>query len=90
MKTEFGRYFVSLREYLSTPIYENGNIVSCYGMAGNDEYQDNFPIISTAGEILSIFFITTDHKIQIKCFNDRLINLGYKASFIVEYTKKIW
>lgn len=33
MKKEFGRYFISLREYLSTPIYENGNIVSCYGMA---------------------------------------------------------
>ena len=32
MKQEFGRYFISLREYLSTPIYENGEIVSCYGI----------------------------------------------------------
>jgi hypothetical protein len=33
MRNEFGRYFLSLREYLSTPIYEDGQIVSCYGMA---------------------------------------------------------
>lgn len=32
MKQEFGRYFISLREYLSTPIYENGEIISCYGI----------------------------------------------------------
>lgn len=33
MRKEFGRYFISLREYLSTPIYDNSdNIVSCYGM----------------------------------------------------------
>ena len=33
MRKEFGRYFISLREYLSTPIYDNsGNIISCYGM----------------------------------------------------------
>ena len=36
MKKEFGRYFISLREYLSTPIYENGEIVSCYGIADQD------------------------------------------------------
>lgn len=33
MKKEFGRYFLSLREYLSTPIYSGNEIVSCYGMA---------------------------------------------------------
>ena len=34
MKKEFGRYFISLREYLSTPIYDwSNNIISCYGMA---------------------------------------------------------
>lgn len=33
MKKEFGRYFICLREYLATPIYdENGEIISCYGM----------------------------------------------------------
>lgn len=33
MRKEFGRYFISLREYLSTPIYDNsGTIISCYGM----------------------------------------------------------
>ena len=36
MKKEFGRYFISLREYLSTHIYENGEIVSCYGIADQD------------------------------------------------------
>lgn len=36
MKKEFGRYFISLREYLSTPIYKNGEIVSCYGIADQD------------------------------------------------------
>ena len=33
MKKEFGRYFISLREYLAHPIYQNGEIVSCYGLA---------------------------------------------------------
>ena len=35
MKKEFGRYFISLREYLSTPIYDDGGetIISCYGLA---------------------------------------------------------
>lgn len=33
MRKEFGRYFISLREYLSTPIYTDGEITSCYGMA---------------------------------------------------------
>ena len=34
MTKEFGRYFISLREYLSTPIYDiDGNITSCYGMS---------------------------------------------------------
>lgn len=33
MKNEFGRYFLSLREYLSTPIYNSNNeIISCYGL----------------------------------------------------------
>ena len=33
MRKEFGRNFISLREYLATPIYDGGNIVSCYGLA---------------------------------------------------------
>ena len=34
MKAEFGRYFVSIRQYLAHPIYDAGNnIVSCYGLA---------------------------------------------------------
>jgi hypothetical protein len=33
MKKEFGRYFISLREYLAHPIYSDGEIVSCYGLA---------------------------------------------------------
>ena len=34
MKNAFGRRFISLREYLTTPIYDSdGNIVSCYGLA---------------------------------------------------------
>ena len=34
MKKAFGRRFISLREYLAAPIYDNeGNIISCYGLA---------------------------------------------------------
>ena len=34
MKNAFGRRFISLREYLAAPIYdEDGNIISCYGLA---------------------------------------------------------
>lgn len=33
MKAEFGRYFVSIREYLSHPILEAGVVVNCYGLA---------------------------------------------------------
>ena len=33
MKEAFGRRFISLREYLAHPIYENGEIISCYGLA---------------------------------------------------------
>lgn len=33
MKKEFGSCFINLREYLTTPIYdENNNIISCYGI----------------------------------------------------------
>lgn len=34
MRGEFGKYFISLREYLSTPIYalDNSTILSCYGL----------------------------------------------------------
>lgn len=32
MRDEFGRYFISLREYLSHPIYDGETIVSCYGL----------------------------------------------------------
>ena len=46
MKKEFGRYFISLREYLAHPIYgtDGNTIVSCYGLAdqglepGSKEY----------------------------------------------------
>ena len=46
MKQEFGRYFISLREYLAHPIYgtDGKTIVSCYGLAdqglepGSKEY----------------------------------------------------
>lgn len=34
MQAEFGRYFISLRKYLATPLYNaQGSIVSCYGLA---------------------------------------------------------
>ena len=33
MKKEFGRYFVSLREYLAHPIYNGTEMVSCWGLA---------------------------------------------------------
>lgn len=34
MKLAFGRYFISLREYLATPIYTSGGVItSCYGLA---------------------------------------------------------
>ena len=38
MKKEFGRYFISLRQYLSHPIYDvdGETIISCYGMADQD------------------------------------------------------
>lgn len=37
MRKEFGRYFISLREYLSTPIYDaDGTIVNCYGLDDQD------------------------------------------------------
>lgn len=32
MKKEFGRYFISLREYLSTPIMKGDQVSSCYGL----------------------------------------------------------
>ena len=45
MKKEFGRYFISLREYLAHPIKNSsGEIISCYGLAdqglepGSKEY----------------------------------------------------
>ena len=36
MRAEFGRYFISLREYLSNPIYTDGVITSCYGLDDAD------------------------------------------------------
>ena len=33
MRLAFGRDFIPLREYLATPIYTNGVITSCYGLA---------------------------------------------------------
>lgn len=38
MKKEFGRYFISLREYLSHPIYDTTGetIISCYGLDDSD------------------------------------------------------
>ena len=32
MMEAFGRKFVSLRQYITTPVYDGENIVSCYGM----------------------------------------------------------
>lgn len=37
MQEAFGRRFISLREYLSTALYdEDGNIISCYGLDDQD------------------------------------------------------
>ena len=37
MKKEFGRYFISLREYLAHPIKDSSNnIISCYGLADQE------------------------------------------------------
>lgn len=33
MRNEFGRLFISLREYLAHPIYTDGVVTSCYGLA---------------------------------------------------------
>ena len=33
MQDEFGRYFISLRQYLAHPIYSGDTIVNCYGLA---------------------------------------------------------
>jgi hypothetical protein len=50
MKEEFGRYFISLREYLSSPIYASGGvtIVSSYGLedAGFTPTQDDLDKIA--------------------------------------------
>ena len=57
MKKEFGRYFISLREYLAQPIYDSGgNIVSCYGLADqnlepNDTYVYNGTTYDALAEI---------------------------------------
>lgn len=58
MKKEFGRRFISLREYLSTPIYNpSGEIISCYGLddagltMGTKEY--NGTVYDSKTEILS-------------------------------------
>lgn len=57
MKKEFGRYFISLREYLAHPIYDSdGNIVSCYGLADqnlepNDTYVYNGTTYDALAEI---------------------------------------
>lgn len=48
MKKEFGRYFISLREYLAHPIYQNGEIVSCYGLADQNLSPD--PMYSYNGK----------------------------------------
>lgn len=49
MKSEFGRYFISLREYLSTPIYNEDTIISCYGLedAGLTATQNDLTAIAT-------------------------------------------
>ncbi|AJR04765.1 hypothetical protein [Siansivirga zeaxanthinifaciens] len=50
MKSEFGRYFISLREYLSTPIYDKDGttIISCYGLddAGLTPTQSDLDLIA--------------------------------------------
>ncbi len=54
MTTEFGRYFISLREYLSTPIYDTDGetIISSYGLddAGYTPTQSDLDAI-TSGTI---------------------------------------
>lgn len=54
MRKEFGRYFVSLREYLSYPIYKDGVITSCYGLedAGLTPTEDDLTAIE-AGQVPS-------------------------------------
>ena len=49
MKLAFGRYFISLREYLATPIYTNSVITSCYGLqdAGLTPTQADLTAIAT-------------------------------------------
>lgn len=49
MKLAFGRYFISLREYLATPIYTNSVITSCYGLqdAGLTPTQADLNAIAT-------------------------------------------
>lgn len=51
MRKEFGRYFVSLREYLSSPIYDvdGTTIINCYGLddAGLTATQDDLDAIKT-------------------------------------------
>jgi hypothetical protein len=32
LKAEYGRYFISLRKYLTSPIYNNDAIINCYGL----------------------------------------------------------
>lgn len=52
MREAFGRYFVSLREQLSAPIYTDGVITSCYGLddAGLTATQEDLTAIA-AGEV---------------------------------------
>lgn len=47
MKLAFGRYFISLREYLAAPIYTNGVITSCYGL-------DDAGITPTSADLTAI------------------------------------
>ena len=55
MKKEFGRYFISLREYLSHPIYNSdGEIISCYGLADQGlELNDTYTYNGTTYDVLA-------------------------------------
>lgn len=66
MKLEFGRYFISLREYLSNPIYNEDTIISCYGLedAGLTPTPEDLTAIAS-GKIPPQLLIDTVHYTEI-------------------------
>lgn len=41
MGVQFGRNFINLRQYLTTPVYTNGKITTCYGLQDAEITPDN-------------------------------------------------